>query len=126
MFVLRARLLLKVLLTRQLLNQGFLVVKVKIPQDIIACLTVMVCVTDDHAYILFVVETIIILLLSSFIIYHRICIMTGATNGAGIAYSSRATSFFIGIRVIQYLVFCDRLFGPLFDLSSPSFGHSIV
>ena len=52
--------------------------------------------------------------------------MTGATNGAWIAYSSRATSFFIGIRVIQYLVFCERLFGPLFVLCSLSFGHSIV
>ena len=54
------------------------------------------CLTNDHGYVAFVVITIIIL--SSFMTYHRVCNkrnMMVATCGAGTAYHTVAHWFFV-------------------------------
>ena len=82
------------------------------------------CLTNDHGYVAFVVITIIIL--SSFMTYHRVCNkrnMMVATCGAGTAYHTVAHWFFVlcilfhsillgGVvgRVSESLVLCVMFF----------------
>jgi len=107
-------------LSRKLLNQGFLVVKLKSSlrrfydhhHDLVAHYWMeYLC---NKWYVMFV--------LYSFMTYQRICTKsntTGATLGAGIDYPSGAPEFtlvFSGVRVAWFLVFCVMFCRSLFVL----------
>ena len=95
------------LLTRKLLKQGFLVVKLK---STLGRIYGLICVTEDYGYVPFVVITIRSFH-QSVMTFHQVCINSSTkdvTCGAGTAYpsgTSKFTSVFSGVRVSRYLVF---------------------
>jgi len=129
----------RLILTRMLLNQGFLVVKLKYSfQKLYGCHNHPINqygVSNDHEYVTFVV-IIIRCFLSSFNTYHLPCEnsnTTGATCGAGTAKHSGAPML-SGVRVVRSLVSCVmfcRYVSPFcFDhciiCHSSSFDHCII
>ena len=119
------------LLTRKILNQGFLLVMLKSSfygchHDLFDCYGISVsqmttiCSTCRKHFPV----------LSSFTTYYRVCKYintTGATSGAGTAYPSGASEFtpgFSGVRVTRSLALCfvDRCL----SFCTFSFGHYVV
>jgi hypothetical protein len=88
------------------------------------------CVTNDNGYVPLVLSTSRSFphswLITGFVTTHN---TTGATSGAGTAYSSGASEFtpcFSGVRVAQSLVLCVCFVERSLSFCTFSFGHCVI